>query len=245
MMYQSVFQRYEIKYILTWEQARIIKEAISSRMTIDAYGPTTIRNIYFDTDDMRIIKTSLDQPDYKEKLRIRSYRSAGHDDPVFVELKKKYMGVVYKRRTEVISDLAMDWLAAGGDAPQDSQIAREITYFRDFYGCPAPKVFLSYLREAYVPRSGSDDLRITFDTEILGRETDLSFANGIYGRRILPEDKVLMEIKIPGVMPLWLSRLLSNLTIRKQSFSKYGAYYREYMKEPEKYGEMRKRLLYA
>ena len=245
MMYQNVFQRYEIKYILTREQSRIIKEAISSRMRIDEYGPTTIRNIYFDTDDMRIIRTSLDQPDYKEKLRIRSYRCAGHEDPVFVELKKKYMGVVYKRRTEVISDLAMDWLAACGETPLDSQIAREITYFRDFYGCPVPKVFLSYLREAYVPRSESDDLRITFDTEILGRETDLHLGSGIHGRRILPEDKVLMEIKIPGVMTLWLSRLLSNFAVRKQSFSKYGAYYRLYMKKKTNFRETGDLLLYA
>ena len=245
MTYQSVFQRYEIKYILTRAQASAVKEAIAGKMHIDEYGPTTIRNIYFDTDNYRIIRTSLDKPVYKEKLRIRSYRYAGSEDTVFVELKKKYEGVVYKRRTEVVSCLAMDWLAAYGDAPEDTQIAREITYFRDFYKTLAPKVFISYLREAYVPVSGETDLRITFDTDILGRERDLSFASGIYGQKILPDDQVLMEIKVPGVMPLWLSRILSRNGIRKQSYSKYGGYYIDYILHNDTDKDQKGVLLYA
>ena len=114
MDYQNVFQRYEIKYLLTRKQAQELKEWMADRMQIDDYGPTTIRNIYLDTDDFRLIRASLDRPVYKEKIRLRSYRYAKDTDEVFVELKKKYEGVVYKRRIEAPNYLAMDWLLAGG-----------------------------------------------------------------------------------------------------------------------------------
>ncbi len=230
MTYQSVFQRYELKYTLTRKQCAEIKEAIAGRMRIDDYGLTTIRNIYLDTEDYRLIRKSLDKPVYKEKIRIRSYRYASTEDMVFVELKKKYEGIVYKRRIESANYLALDWLCAGGDAPAESQIAREITYFRDFYENIIPKVFISYEREAYIPISqDSEEIRITFDTNILGRDHHLSFSSGIYGERIIPDDTVLMEIKIPGVMPLWLARILDAKNIKQSSFSKYGEYYKNYI----------------
>lgn len=231
MTYQSVFQRYEIKYILTPKQCAEIKSTIADRMHIDEYGPTTIRNIYLDTEDYRLIRASLDKPVYKEKIRIRSYRHATSDDNVFVELKKKYEGIVYKRRIESANYLAMDWLCAGGDAPDDSQISREISYFRDFYSGIAPRALITYEREAYAPIDPEkDDIRITFDRNILGRDYNISLSSGIYGDHILPKDKVLLEVKIPGVMPLWLTRYLNEHHIRKVSFSKYGEYYMNHIR---------------
>lgn len=244
MDYQNVFQRYELKYILNKRQVLDIKDWLSSRMRIDAYGPTVIRNIYLDTDNYRLIRTSLDRPVYKEKIRLRSYRYATYEDTVFVELKKKYEGVVFKRRIESPNSLAMDWLSAGGEAPEESQIAREITYFRDFYEELKPKAFISYEREAYEMIDGSD-LRITFDTKIFGRNRDISFSSAIYGQPILGEELTLMEIKIPGVMPLWLSHYLSKHFIMKCTFSKYGEYYKNYLINEETQKETTGGLLYA
>ena len=90
MTYQNIFRRYEIKYILTASQRLDLVSEMKGKMEIDKYGRTTIRNIYFDTDDNRLIRTSLDKPEYKEKLRVRSYSRVSEDDDVFVELKKKY-----------------------------------------------------------------------------------------------------------------------------------------------------------
>ena len=243
MTYQSVFQRYEYKYILSKEQAAFVKEAISSKMHIDEYGPTTIRNIYFDTDDYRLIRTSLDKPVYKEKLRLRSYRFADKDDLIFAELKKKYSGIVFKRRTESTYFEAMDWLTAFGEAPRDEQIMREITAFRDHYRDLKPKAFLSYKREAYVTDDGSR-LRVTFDTDVLGRDREISFNSAIYGERILPRDQVLMEIKFSGAMPYWVVRLLNENALHRQGFSKYGEYYKNFLKNSTD-NDMKGALLYA
>ena len=87
---QTVFKRYELKYMLTLEQKERMETAMSPYMELDKYGRTTIRNIYLDTDSYRLIRRSIEKPAYKEKLRIRSYSRATADTTVFVELKKKY-----------------------------------------------------------------------------------------------------------------------------------------------------------
>lgn len=223
---QAVFQRYEIKYLLSRSQKEAVLEAMKPYMERDAYGRSTIRNIYYDTDNYRLARRSGEQPVYKEKLRVRSYGPAGPADEVFVELKKKYEGVVYKRRIHIPEQAAMSYLAGKADAPHSSQITEEIDYFLKFYRTLAPKVFLSYEREAYYTIEPGE-FRVTFDENILWRETDLSLGKGVYGDPILKPGQTLMEIKTPGGIPLWMVKVLSEAEIRKTSFSKYGNAYTE------------------
>jgi len=224
MAYQTVFRRYELKYMLTTEEKEKILEAMSPYMAIDGYGRSCIRNIYFDTDNFRLIRRSIEKPVYKEKLRIRSYSRASGEDTVFVELKKKYEGVVYKRRLPLCERDAMAWVLRERGCPTDTQISREIDYFIDFYGRLYPTVLLSYEREAYYERRGGD-FRVTFDDNILCRLEDVRLGSDIYGVPLLPEGRVLMELKCSGGMPLWMARMLSRERIYKTSFSKYGTAY--------------------
>lgn len=228
MAYQAVFKRFELKYLLTRAQKETVLAAIAPYMAPDQYGRTTIRNIYFDTDTYRLIRRSIDKPTYKEKLRIRSYQKAEPGTSVFVELKRKYKGLVYKRRLSMPENQAMTWIMGHEGCPQNSQIGREIDYFLRFYEDLHPSVFLSYEREAYYARDGSD-FRITFDDHILCRCHDLSLESGIGGTPILDADKVLMEIKCAGGIPLWLTQILSREHLYKTSFSKYGTAYRAFI----------------
>lgn len=196
-------------------------------MKLDDYGHTVIRNIYFDTDTYRLIRHSLEKPVYKEKLRIRSYRKAERNSVVFVELKKKYDSVVYKRRVALQEHEALDWLCGGGFHPEDSQIVEEIEYFRSFYRTLHPACFLSYERDAFYSQGG-DDFRVTLDSSIISREKDLSLETDVWGTTLLEPDQVLMEIKTPGGIPLWMTDFLTRNHLYKTSFSKYGeAYCRE------------------
>ena len=224
MAFQTVFKRYELKYMLTFEQKERMLEVMSAYMELDKYGKTTIRNIYFDTDSYRLIRRSIEKPAYKEKLRIRSYSQATADSTVFVELKKKYEKVVYKRRLPLRASDAMAWVCRKLPCPVDTQISREIDYFIDFYGKLIPTMFLSYEREAYYDKSG-EDFRVTFDDNILYRQTDVNLCLPVYGTPILPEGKVLMELKCSGGIPLWMVEALSRERIYKTSFSKYGTAY--------------------
>ena len=224
MAFQTVFKRYELKYMLTLDQKEKILEAMSPYMALDKYGRTAIRNVYFDTDNYRLIRRSIEKPQYKEKLRIRSYSQATSDSTVFVELKKKYEKVVYKRRIPLREQDAMAWVCRESLCPVNTQISREIDYFINFYGRLKPVMFLSYEREAYYEKSGGD-FRVTFDDNILCREDGISLCEGAYGTPILPPGKVLMEVKCSGGIPLWMVEVLSREKIYKTSFSKYGTAY--------------------
>lgn len=224
MAYQSVFKRYELKYLLTQAQKKVLLAAMEPHMKLDDYGRTTIRNIYYDTPNYRLVRQSLERPVYKEKLRIRSYCQADPFSPVYVELKKKYDGVVYKRRIALPEQEAMEWISGRFPCLREEQIVREIDYFKDFYEHLEPKVFLSYEREAYYALDGSD-FRVTFDESILCRQRNLSLCEGVWGTPLLRKDQTLMEIKCAGGIPLWMISALSENNIYKASYSKYGTAY--------------------
>ena len=239
MAYQNVFKRYELKYLLTEVQKTAVLQAMEPHMALDAYGRTTIRNVYLDTDKYRLIRRSIEKPLYKEKLRVRSYAQATPDSPVFVELKKKVDKVVYKRRIVLPEAVAMDWVCGRTSCPQDTQIAREIDYFRQYYAGLHPTVFLSYEREAYYTREPSD-FRVTFDDTILCRREALSLCAPPGGVPLLEKGMVLMELKCSGGIPLWMVRTLTELELYKTSFSKYGTAYSKRI-----FPEMKEELFYV
>lgn len=224
MAYQSVFSRYELKYLLTPAQKKAVLSAMAPHMRLDDYGRTTIRNLYYDTPNYRLARQSLERPAYKEKLRIRSYCQADPFTPVYVELKKKYDGVVYKRRIALPEQEAMQWISGGFPCLREEQIVREIDYFKDFYAPLEPKAFLSYEREAYFALDGSD-FRVTFDEAILCRQRNLSLRDGVWGTPLLRAGQTLMELKCSGGIPLWMTQVLSEQRIYKASYSKYGTAY--------------------
>ena len=219
---QSCFKRNEKKYLLTPEQYRAVKRGMAPYMKADVHPQYTICNIYYDTPQFELIRASLEKPVYKEKLRLRSYGVPGSLDPVFVEVKKKYDGVVYKRRITMAARDAVQYLQ-GEQNGDGSQISREVDWFLNFYR-PEPKVMIAYDREAYAAADGGE-LRLTFDTALRARSNDVDLQQGDYGVPLLEDDLILMEIKIPGAAPLWLAKLLSENRIFPTSFSKYGTYY--------------------
>ncbi len=212
-----VFKRYELKYLLTLTQYyNVLKEA-KDNLIMDRHGESTIQSLYYDTDDFRLIRRSLEKPEYKEKLRLRSYGLANENDTIFMELKRKCSGVVYKRRIEISSNAIKD------NDLGNNQISKEIVYFMNFYKNLRPKMLLLYDRIAYF---GEGDLRITFDRNIRYRTDRLSLSAGLDGTPIFDNEKILMEIKTGTSIPLWLVQILSKEQITKTSFSKYGEAYK-------------------
>lgn len=234
--YQDVFERYEKKYLLSEEQYEAFRWRLKGHMTVDDYGKTDICNIYFDTPDYRLIRTSLEKPVYKEKLRLRSYGVPDEDGEVFIELKKKYKGVVYKRRVDMTLKEAKHYLYKRKPAEQSTQIIREVDWFLDYYRTIEPEMYISYERIALYGNK-DPNLRVTFDANITWRKEALSLEQGIWGNALLNQGQRLLEIKIPGAMPLWLSAILDELEIYPVSFSKYGRAYQQLCEEQRK-GDM-------
>ena len=160
---------------------------------------------------------------YKEKLRVRSYGVPAPDGKVFAELKKKYKGVVYKRRITVPAAEVQPLLAGQRSLADYGQIGREIAWFQQLYDA-RPRVFIGYDRIAFAGVA-DPELRITFDTNIRWRTTQLELSAGDHGAPLLPDDRVLLEVKLPGVCPLWLAHALAEAGAVPVSFSKYGSCY--------------------
>lgn len=218
--------------MLTEEQKQALVSVMKPYMVPDAYGHSSIRNIYYDTDSYRLIRRSMEKPVYKEKLRLRSYGKAGEEGTVFAELKKKYRSVVYKRRLALSCGVAEKWLAGQGPVEKETQIAREIQYFCRLYEPLSPAVFLSYERDAFFAGDGSD-FRLTFDENVLARCERLSLREELGGIPLLERGRVLLEVKTAFGMPLWFTHFLSENGIYKTSFSKYGEAYRRIIMKKE------------
>ena len=218
-----IFKRIERKYFVDEKIKQKLLQMTKYQLHMDAYGKSTICSLYLDTPDHRIIRSSIDAGAYKEKLRLRSYGTPQSDSPVYLELKKKYQGVVYKRRVSLTLSDAKAYLAEG-KRPCDSQIWREIDYAMRFYQWPRPAMFIAYEREAF---TWADDpsFRITFDAAPRARDKALELERGSAGTALLPMGIALMEVKSSGAMPLAFSRVLNELSILPTSFSKYGTAY--------------------
>lgn len=244
----EVFNRYEKKFLLDDKTYYKVVGRILEYMEPDAYNVEhefySISNIYYDTADDELIRRSLAKPVYKEKLRLRAYGTVTDADKVFLEIKKKYNGLVNKRRTTFVLRDAYDYMNGENrqKAPErqrisnqpyiNRQVLSEIDFLKRRYEL-FPKVYIAYERKAYFGKEDKD-FRVTFDTNIRSRRDDLFLEAGNYGKRLIPEGEWLMEVKIKDSMPLWFVRILSELSVYPVSFSKYGTEYQQYTEQ--KYG---------
>jgi hypothetical protein len=232
----KTFKRYEKKYLVSTEQYNKLIPRLMEYMELDKhcrfgdnYG---IYNIYYDTENSDVISHSVNHPYYKEKLRLRSYRIPDSpNDKVFLELKKKIKGIVNKRRATLTLEQAYRFLELGEKPDSDNyhnkQVLNEIAYY--LKNNPVrPAVYIGYRRTALFGKENKE-FRITFDSKILTRRNYLSLEAGYYGEDLLEEDQYLMEVKIIGAMPIWFTRLLSELAIYSTNFSKYGTEYKRHL----------------
>ena len=224
---QSIFKRYEKKYLLTEEQGAKVKEIILRHMVPDTYGEYLVQNLYYDTENWDVIRASLQKPVYKEKLRLRCYGEVGDASELFLELKKKCKGIVYKRRIILSAKAFAEESIRAAVSQTPSQIAREIDFYLQSKAV-SQKIYIAYQRLAF---SGVEDegLRITFDTDVRFRLNDLSLLGTGAEQNILSQGNILMEVKTLGGMPLWLAAALSKHGVFPVGFSKFGVCYTDYI----------------
>ena len=254
--YQAVFKRKEIKYLLSSEKRNALLPILEAHMEPDAFAHSSISNLYYDTPDFRMVRRSLEKPMYKEKLRLRSYGTPENTSTVFPEIKKKAMGIVYKRRISLPYQEAVSFLSGQQIASTDMcnrttqqitstdmcdgttrQILHELDWMLASYENLSPRVFLSYERDSYKEIS-DPSLRLTLDQDILFRTDRLDLREGAFGEAILLPDQTLMEVKISNAAPLWLAQALSEIGIFPVSFSKYGRAYERICRDPRWHKEM-------
>ncbi|MFV0520086.1 MAG: polyphosphate polymerase domain-containing protein [Lachnospirales bacterium] len=223
-------QRFEKKYVITEEQYLMLKERLKDITERDEFGDTTIYNIYYDTPDFKLIRKSLTKPAYKEKFRVRSYGLANENTQIFAEIKKKYLGVVYKRRIPFKFSLLekSDYSEVRQAINKgERQILDEMAWLFEVYEGLTPKMFISYDREPLFT-TDSSGIRITFDSNILYRTDNLTLDKDLGGTAILPEGMRVLELKAGDSIPIWISNILNELKIYPVSYSKYGTAYQKF-----------------
>lgn len=222
MAYANTFKRREMKFLLDEEHYNILLGVIPKYMTEDNYGRHTILNIYLDNRNNDLIRRSLGKPVYKEKLRLRAYGQRAEDDTrAFLEIKKKFRGITYKRRFELAYKELHDYITDGTAPSVRGQVFEEIDYLIRRMSLK-PKIVICYDRVAYY---GNDDkeFRLTFDGNIRYRRSDLDLRSGDHGEHLAAQPFAVMEVKSAGAIPLWLVKILSEQKIYHGSFSKYGS----------------------
>ncbi|MBO4792462.1 MAG: polyphosphate polymerase domain-containing protein [Clostridia bacterium] len=221
----TVMQRTEMKYLLSAEQTDFLRDRLKGHMEVDKYGKSSIASLYYDTPSYQLIRTSVEKPEFKEKIRLRSYGLATEESPVFLELKRKAYEIVYKRRVQTTLPLVRKFFSGEGDICAPGQINREITAFRDYYKTLVPACMIICDRTAYFEPGG--DLRLTVDEDPRYRLDDLTLTESMSGISLLEAGRTILEIKVQAAMPVWLAKILSEGGIRQGSFSKYGEAYRQ------------------
>lgn len=228
MAYANTFKRKEMKFLLDEDQYKLLKDEISQYMTEDKFGLHTIMNIYLDNLNDDIIRNSMEKPAYKEKLRLRAYGKGAEDNSkAFLEIKKKFKGVTYKRRLEGRYKELFDYVSEGKCPTlpdfEHRQVFREIDYLVQRMSL-MPKVVICYDREAFF---GNDDkeFRLTFDGNIRFRRSELDLRSGDAGEKVIGSPYRIMEVKSADSIPMWLVRILSENKIYQGSFSKYAKIY--------------------
>ena len=218
------FRRIEKKYFLTEEQYNQIIKKIEPHFVMDIHGISTICNLYFDTDNYDLIIKSIEKPIYKEKIRLRSYGLPALDSNIYLEIKKKFKGIVSKRRVSMKLKDFYEYQKTH-QLPFENQMMKEIDYCFKYYNLK-PKMFIAYDRIAYYEKN-NNDFRLTFDFNIRSRKNNLFIEKDVLNNNLFDYKYYVMEVKTLGGLPLWFTEILSDLKIYPRSFSKYGEVYKK------------------
>lgn len=229
----ATFKRYEKKYLISKEKLDAIMPVLLEYMDLDPFclngNEYRIYSIYYDTVNHDIIRQNSSGPVYKEKMRLRSYYDRKDpEDKIFMEIKKKSEGVGNKRRIK-LKIKEIDPFVNEGILPQtkdylSAQVAKELAYFLKMNKV-APALYVQYDRLALFGKEDKN-FRMTFDRNVHTRRSNFVFGESDEDELLLPDDIYIMEVKILGAMPLWLTRLLSENELFSHGFSKYGVKYK-------------------
>ncbi|MBR3311836.1 MAG: polyphosphate polymerase domain-containing protein [Solobacterium sp.] len=220
---EQFFQRTEDKYVINEDQAEMFLEACDAYIKKDLYYSYTVHSLYYDSPGNDLMIRGLEKPMYKTKIRLRSYGDPAENSAVYIETKKKFGDIVYKRRLGMSAEEATDYLEYGIPHHLKNNTADEIEYLLNLYN-PEAKALILYDRTCYAAVS-EKDVRITFDRNIRYRtqSPDL-YEKG--NEKLLSPGTIVMEIKVSDRYPMWLCRVLTAMRLYRSSFSKYGTIYK-------------------
>ena len=225
---QTKFKRIETKYLVHKDVLARLEEDFKNHLIPDDYPTSTITNIYFDSSDFRMIQDALAHKNDRKKIRMRFYNShPSLDSQAFLEIKQKdSQGVGHKFRVTASAESILDYVQYGIRSPEisDESLSEQLEKLRLRHSGIFPMMYIYYDRFSM---KGIDDpkVRVTIDHNLIYRDEAVMVGAGKYGRPLVDKGYVIMEIKVPGACPDWLTAILNKHQLVNQSFSKYGNAY--------------------
>lgn len=232
--------RHEFKYIISTQQALLLKERMSGIMSYDTNtgdkGTYEIRSLYFDDCSDSYYYQNEAGTDPRAKFRIRIYN--GSKDEILLEKKMKKSGMTKKLKQSItmaqyqmltgFSDSDTDPTMAChighhmwdlGQIHEETSLVQELLLLKQTK-LMEPKIIVTYERTPFIEKNGN--VRITFDDGIFSSGAfDTFFDERIHGRSIMPVGQTLMEVKYDEFLPGYIREALEDGHLQQTTFSKY------------------------
>ena len=226
-----------MKFAITSAQRAVLMAQIAPHLRPDENaGPGAcypVVSLYYDNAERDCYWEKARSLPSRRKLRVRVYGSSDGAVPAvsFIEIKHKCEGRGVKRRVQlplghalrVCEGFQPDGITLGEPDRRVVAEAHDLVLRRKF----SPVMIMRYDRTAYAALDPESDLRVTFDEGIRARLDNLTPEPD--DRRFLTGDEMrgdgatVMEVKVTGCIPYWLSRTISAAGCRLQSHSKYSS----------------------
>ena len=225
------FNRFELKYLITLQQAETFKKALRAFLVADEHGNNNghygLDSLYYDSPDFRCYWEKVDGIKFRRKLRIRRYASESPliaDTPVFVEIKQRLDRVTQKRRAVLPYGDALRMCNEREYpetfAPEDKAVLDEIYAYLWQYNL-RPASIVHYDRHAFIGTDYDLGLRVTFDTSLAYQTHQLTLHEKASTLPMLAPNQVVMEIKVNERIPYWLTEMIAAHNLKMIRVSKY------------------------
>ncbi|QHF55620.1 MULTISPECIES: polyphosphate polymerase domain-containing protein [Streptococcus] len=225
-VHQKEFKRVETKYLISNHQRRQLLSDLGKHMEADDFAQSTITSLYFDTEQFDMIQDSLAKKYGKEKVRLRTYEMESDlDMPAFLEIKQKIDGVGYKYRIKTTPRQAAILMASDADkVVEDKRLASQLEKLHQRYGVIKPSMLIAYKRLSFRGKKDKS-VRVTLDMNMTYAVVNQLTMIGHESFPLLPDQQLIMEVKVAEQIPDWLENILHQYKLEKNSFSKYGHAY--------------------
>lgn len=225
------FNRFELKYLVTMQEAERFCAALEPYLLPDDHGDSTgsyrVASVYYDSPDFRFHREKVEGIKFRRKLRLRHYGDPSDvhgDTPVHAEIKQRLNRVTQKRRIVLPYRQAVDLCDRHltlGVPTGDAEVLAEIEAMLRQYNLQ-PASLVSYTRRALVGTENDVGLRVTFDTNLAYRVEEPSLREAQDMLPLFPADRTIVEIKVNERIPYWLTDLVAGHGLNLVRVSKYS-----------------------
>ena len=218
--------RYELKYLLNYDDYFNVKCKILPFVRKDFYTRNSnrhkyfIKSLYFDNYNYLILNDKLEGEKNRIKLRFRCYNDIKSMNKfIRVEIKKRYGEIIKKDSTNIDLYTYENFMQNKLFSDNDNLILKQFNIYINKYSLN-PCINIEYFREVFESKIDKN-LRLSFDhntkssksKDLFPQSVPIKFAN---------TDLIVMEIKINKQIPLWLNKIINENSLNNVTHSKYA-----------------------